>query len=409
MRVMIVGAGIGGLSLALMLEEAGIETIIFEKARELTELGVGINLLPHAAGELFALRLGDQLDDIGIRTRALHYKTALGQNIVSQQRGLWAGMPYPQYSIHCGRLHGMLLKTFIERVGHERIFLDRTLLNCQQKSKDVVAQFSNHAGMLLEQAGDIMIGADGIHSTVRACLYPDQGPPNWNGVVMWRGATWAPKFLGGDSMIIAGGMDRKLVIYPIADDPHRPDEVLTNWVVNVRLAQPGTTPPSRQDWSRLSTVEDVLVYTKEELSVTEINIEDLVRNAPGIFEYPMCDRDGLPRWSHGRVSLLGDSAHPMYPVGSNGASQAILDAQCLVNHLKTQDDPIAALEAYDHERRPVTSEIVRMNRQGGPERVVDLVQARAPDGFDDIHDVISDEDLNHIVGEYQKLTGYSRG
>ncbi len=405
MRVVIAGAGIGGLSLALMLHESGIKTIVFEKAKELSELGVGINLLPHAVGELFQLGLDERLDDIGIRTRQLLYKTASGQNILAQKRGLWAGLPYPQYSIHRGRLHSMLLQTFKERVGADCLVIDRALESFQQDKHEVIAKFQNHAGVTYEQAGDILVGSDGIHSVAREYFYPDQGPPIWNGVLMWRGATWSPKFLGGDSMIIAGGMDRKLVIYPIAEDPNRPDEVLTNWVVNVKLADFGTKPPSRHDWSRQASVEDVLSHANKNLSVAEVDINHLIRNAPGIFEYPMCDRDGLPAWSHGRVTLLGDAAHPMYPVGSNGASQAIIDARCLSDELIRHNDPVAALAAYDKERRPLTSDIVQMNRSGGPERVIDLVQARAPNGFEDIHDVVSDEDLSQIVGDYQKLTG----
>lgn len=405
MRVLIAGAGIGGLSLALMLHEAGIETIVFEKAKKLGELGVGINLLPHAVGEIFALGLQEGLDKTGIRTRQLLYKTASGQNILSQQRGLWAGMPFPQYSIHRGRLHALLLKAFHERLGPECLIVDRTLASFRQEPYGVIAQCVNNAGVPFEKTGDILVGSDGIHSVVRECFYPDQGPPIWNGVLMWRGATWAPKFLGGDSMIIAGGMDKKLVIYPIAEDPTRPNEVLTNWVVNVKLAEFGAKPPSRQDWARQSTAAEVLSHSNNQLSVPEVDLESLVRHAEGIFEYPMCDRDGLPLWSHGRVTLLGDAAHPMYPVGSNGASQAIIDARCLADNLIEHDNPVAALEAYDNERRPVTAEIVRMNRAGGPERVVDLVQARAPNGFSDIHEVVSDEELNQIVGAYQKITG----
>lgn len=406
MRVIVAGAGIGGLTLALMLHEAGIETVVFEKAKKLRELGVGINLLPHAVGELFALGLNERLDQIGIRTRQLLYKTASGQNILSQQRGLCAGMPYPQYSIHRGRLHAMLLDAFMERLGPDHLYVDRTFVGFRNEGCEVIAEFKSNAGVSYEHSGDALIGADGIHSVVRECFYPDQGSPIWNGVLMWRGATWTPKFLGGDSMIIAGGMTKKLVIYPIAKDPDRPDEVLTNWVVNVKLAEFGSKPPSRQDWSRSSTAEEVLRHANNELSVSEVDLEYLVRNAEGIFEYPMCDRDGLPRWSHGRVTLLGDAAHPMYPVGSNGASQAIIDARCLANQLKGQSDPVEALASYDHERRPITAEIVKMNRAGGPERVVDLVQERAPNGFNDIHDIISDNELTQIVGDYQKISGF---
>lgn len=406
MSIVIAGAGIGGLTLALMLHEAGIKARVFEKATSLGELGVGLNLLPHAAAELDRLGLMPRLDEIAVRTRQLIYKTAAGQDILLQPRGLWAGLSHPQYSIHRGRLHAMLLQAVRDRLGDDHVVVDRTLVGFHQTPHGICAQFNSHDGTGFEETGEVLVGADGIHSAVRAHFFPGQGAPYWNGVVMWRGATWAPRFRGGDTMVIAGGMDRKLVVYPIAHDPARPHEALTNWVVNVKTAEPGTPPPSRNDWSRQATVEEVLAQAGDDLCIPDVDLDFLVRNAEGIFEYPMCDRDGLPRWSHGRVTMLGDAAHPMYPVGSNGASQAILDARCLTDCLVDASNPAFALAAYDSARRPVTAKIVEMNRSGGPERVIDFVQARAPEGFYDIHDVASPEELRQIVGDYQKAAGF---
>ncbi|MCL7407397.1 flavin-dependent oxidoreductase [Paradonghicola geojensis] len=404
MIVLIAGGGIAGLTLALMLHDAGIKARVFEKARSARELGLGINLLPHAVAELDRLGLSSQLEQIGVRTRQLVYKTAVGQDILIQPRGLWAGLSHPQYSIHRGKLHMMLLDAVRSRLGPENVLTDRELVGLDQDSRAISAEFMTHEGAHFLEKGDILIGADGIHSRVRTHFFPDQGHPFWNGVMMWRGAAWARPFEGGDTMLIAGGMDRKLVIYPIAYDPARPSEVLINWVVNVKVAEAGAPPPERNDWSRRATVEKVLRHFENRLSVPEIDIKYLVEAAPAIFEYPMCDRDGLPLWSHGRVTLIGDAAHPMYPVGSNGASQAILDARCLTDKLVQTSDAVAALSMYDAVRRPITSEIVRMNRAGGPERVIDLVQARATRGFRDVHDLVSEEELQQIVGSYQKVS-----
>ena len=258
----------------------------------------------------------------------------------------------------------------------------------------------------MTETGDILIGADGIHSTVRGAFYPDQGPPAWNGVLMWRGATWWPEFLDGATMIVAGGMAHKLVLYPIARDEGRPGEVLTNWVVCAKLGDASTPIPGRDDWSREGTPEEALEMAEGHLSVPEVNITELIRATDAIYVYPMCDRDGLPRWSHGRVTLLGDAAHPMYPVGSNGASQAILDARDLADRLADGGDPVAALSDYDAARRPATAAIVTANRSGGPEGVIDFVETRAPDGFKDVHDVATPEELRAIVGDYEALAGF---
>ncbi|MEM6824729.1 MAG: flavin-dependent oxidoreductase [Pseudomonadota bacterium] len=408
MKVLIAGGGIGGLTLALMLHARGIEAKIFEQASEIRELGVGINTLPHAIAELDALGLLPALDAVAIRTRRLIYKTGAGLDIVAQPRGIWAGHPAPQFSVHRGRLQRVIHRAVIERLGPDAMANDRRLVSFEQTQKGVDAVFEARDGTREGQRGDVLIGADGIHSMVRGLFYPDQGPPAWNGVLMWRGATWWPEFLDGETMIVAGGMAHKLVLYPIARDPDRPGEALTNWVVCAKVGDASSPIPGRDDWSREGTPEEALAMAKGHLSVPEVDLTALVKATDAIYVYPMCDRDGLPRWSHGRVTLLGDAAHPMYPVGSNGASQAILDARDLADRLAEGGDPVAALEAYDAARRPATSAIVTANRSGGPEGVIDFVEARAPKGFEDVHDVATPEELRAIVGDYEALAGFGR-
>ena len=132
----------------------------------------------------------------------------------------------------------------------------------------------------------------------------------------------------------------------------------------------------------------------------------MIQTSAAIYEYPMCDRDPLPWWTQGRVTLLGDAAHPMYPVGSNGASQAILDARCLCGLLMS-NAPEEALAAYQAERLPATTGVVRSNRVGGPERVIDLIAERAPNGFAQIQDVASEDELAGVVRGYAQLAGFS--
>ncbi len=403
MKVLIAGGGVGGLTLALMLEARGIRAQVFEQSGRIRELGVGINTLPHAIAELEELGLLPALDRVAIRTRRLIYKTGQGLDIVAQPRGLWAGLDAPQFSIHRGRLQTVIHDAVVERMGEGAVQCDRRLVSFEDTGEAVRAVFEARDGTRHEETGDVLVGADGIHSTVRAQYYPDQGPPAWNGVLMWRGAAWWPQFLDGASMIVAGGFKHKLVLYPIAHDPDRPGEALTNWVVCSKVGDATTPIPAREDWSRKAPVEEALKMAEGHLWIPEMDIMALIRATEEIFVYPMCDRDPLPRWTHGRVTLLGDAAHPMYPVGSNGASQAILDARDLADRLAEGSDMVAALADYDSVRRPATAAIVAANRKGGPEGVIDFVEDRAPEGYTDVHDVASEEELRAIVGDYERL------
>ena len=250
-----------------------------------------------------------------------------------------------------------------------------------------------------------MIGADGIHSTVRAALVPGEGPPRWNGTMLWRGATDWPVFLTGRSMIIAGGMTAKVVLYPIA--PGSSDERrLTNWAVMAKTGDEGEPPPRREDWSRPGRLDELLPHAQR-FAVDEVDVIDLIHATEVFWEFPVCDRDPLDSWSDGRVTLLGDAAHPMYPVGSNGASQAILDACVLADALADAEDVPGALQRYGQERLRQTAEIVHSNRSGGPEGVIDAVEARAPDGFEDVEAVLSHAERQAIVRGYAKKAGFA--
>jgi 2-polyprenyl-6-methoxyphenol hydroxylase-like FAD-dependent oxidoreductase len=400
MQVLVAGGGVGGLTLALSLHERGIPCTVFESAEQVRPLGVGINTLPHAIRELAALGLLPALDAVAVRTRELRYLNRFGQEIWVEPRGQWAGHDVPQFSIHRGHLHQVLWDAARERLGAAALVTGARLAGFAQDGTGVIAHLADGR----TARGDVLVGADGIHSVLRAALHPDDGGIRWNGIQMWRGAVDWPEFEGGDTMIVAGDMTEKLVLYPIADGAS-PGTRLTNWVVCAQIGDASRPPPRREDWSRPGLLDEVLPRLAR-FRIPFLDVEALVRATPVFWEYPMCDRDPLPFWTQGRVTLLGDAAHPMYPVGSNGASQAVLDARCLAG-LLAGGDPVAALAAYEAERLPKTAEIVRSNRRGGPERVVDVVSERAPDGFARIDDVIARDELAAIAGGYAAMAGFA--
>ena len=408
MTVIIIGAGIGGLTAALSLHEARLAVEVFEQARELAELGVGINVLPHATRELAPLGLLPKLDEAGIRTRELIYATRHGQVVWRELRGLAAGSDVPQYSIHRGRLHGVLARAVLSRLGPDRVHTGSALIGFEQRGAEVIARLRRRGDdRVFEVTGDALIGCDGIHSAVRAALYPDEGPPVWSGTLLWRGAVDWPAFNGGDTILIVGGMAARFICYPIARYPDRPDRRLTNWAVMARLMDPGAPPPHREDWNRRGDRAAALSFVRDRFRLASIDPAAMIEATEAIYEYPNCDRDPLPRWSFGRVTLLGDAAHPMYPVGSNGASQAILDGCALARHLASGRSTVEALAAYEAERRPPTRDIVLRNRQGANERVIDLVEERAPDGFADLEAVAPHAERQAIVNGYSRLAGFA--
>jgi 5-methylphenazine-1-carboxylate 1-monooxygenase len=409
MNIVIAGAGIGGLTTALALHQVGVDAEVYEQASEVRELGVGINMLPHAVKELAAFGLLPALDRAGIRTRRLVYMTRRGQSVWDEPRGVDAGYEVPQISIHRGKLQGVLYQAALERLGPDRIHTGHQLIGFEERGQRIVVHFARRAdGAPIEVEGDALIGADGIHSALRACLHPDEGPPSWNGHMLWRGATDWPIYADGRTMVIAGGNDAKLAYYPIHAAPERPNRRLTNWAIMARLGDGSQLPPRREDWNRPGRLDEALPFVRDTFDLGFVDPIALITATGTFYEFPCCDRDPLPRWSFGRVTLLGDAAHPMYPNGSNGASQAILDARSLAHHISSGVSVADALAAYDAERRPATSAIVLSNRRGGPEGVIDLIEARAPDGFDDLDAVASYAEREAIVRGYASLAGYAK-
>ncbi len=421
MKVIIVGAGIGGLTAALSLHEAGIDVEVYEGVARMAPLGVGINCLPHAVRELTELGLADALMATGVATRELVYTNKSGQRIWQEDRGRHAGYDWPQVSLHRGRLQMILYEAAIARLGPQRIHLDHALERYEQDADGVTAHFvsrqllpgggSNRQAPAMVGAtprgsvrADILVAADGIHSAARRQRHPDEGPPIWNGAILWRGVTFAKPFLSGASMIMAGHEWQKFVCYPIS--PPRPDGLQEiNWIAEIKRRERSGFEP--EDWNRPGRLEQFLPAF-ESWDFGWLDAPGLIRGAPGCFEFPMVDRDPLDAWADGRVTLLGDAAHPMYPIGSNGASQAILDARVLAWRLATEADPLAALALYEEERRPATAKLVLANRRNGPEKVMQMAEERAPRGFTDVHEVIDADELARIASEYKRVAGFDR-
>ncbi len=407
MTVLIAGAGVGGLTLALSLHQIGVRAEVFETVDELQPLGVGINVLPHAVRELTELGLADALAGMAIKTHELAYFSKRGQPIWREPRGLEAGYHWPQFSLHRGELQMLLLRQALERLGEGAIHMGMALTGFEPNDDGVTAHFSSRraGGAIVSQNGSLLIGADGIHSALRAKLSPGEGAPLWNGAILWRGVTEAPPFLSGRSMIMAGHEFQKFVCYPISKPALDQGRAVINWVAELKFPQGHAW--RRESWNRAGRLEEFLPAF-ESWDFGWLDVPGLIRGAPHVYEYPMVDRDPLPRWSDGRVTLMGDAAHPMYPIGSNGASQAILDARVLAREIQAGGATAAALASYEAERNPATARIVLSNRGNGPEQVMQLVEQRAPEGYRDILDVLSLQELESAASAYKQIAGFDK-
>jgi 5-methylphenazine-1-carboxylate 1-monooxygenase len=405
MNVIIVGGGIGGLTTALSLHAAGIACRVYEGNPEIQPLGVGINVLPHSVRELTELGLQVRLDDTGIRTQELVYATKRGEVVWREPRGLGAGYHWPQYSIHRGHLQMLLLEAVKERLGAQAVQCDHAAVAVTQEGGRATVQFRRKSDgtALPAQSADLVIACDGIHSALRAQFYPDEGPPVWSKRILWRGTTIGKPFLTGASMVVAGYAWKKWVCYPIRqlEDGLQ----LINWIAELTFEHNSLTTP--QDWNRLGKLDDFMPDF-EQWDFGWMHVANLIRQAQSIYEFPMCDRNPVPTWTFGRVVLLGDAAHPMYPIGSNGASQAILDARKIAYELATQPTVETALRAYEADRLPTTAKVVELNRGEGPDAVLQRVEERAPNGFADLEAIMPLAEREAIAGRYKVAAGFDR-
>jgi 2-polyprenyl-6-methoxyphenol hydroxylase-like FAD-dependent oxidoreductase len=396
--ILIAGAGIAGLTLGLTLHQIGAPFRIFEAVRDLRPLGVGINLQPNAVRELIDLGLGADLDRIGVRTRQYGFYTKTGLPIWVEPRGLAAGYAWPQYSVHRGALQMLLAQRLAERAGEGCLVTGARATGFAPEDAGAVLRLEGG-----EARGDLIVAADGIHSAVRRQMYPAEGPPVWKGIVIWRGTTRAPAFFGGGAMALAGHDRQRFVAYPISD-PHPATGLCTlNWIAEKRIDP--AQGYRREDWTRPADRAD-FAPDFADWRFDWLDIPAVIRDAGQVFEYPMVDRDPVDRWTDGRVTLAGDAAHPTYPVGSNGASQAIVDARIIGAEVLAQGPVPSALAAYEDRVRPRMNRVILANRGTGPDAVMQMVEDRCGGVFDRIADVIDPAFLAAHAAHYKRLAGF---
>ncbi|MGW5677242.1 FAD-dependent monooxygenase [Streptomyces sp. NPDC003860] len=417
---MIAGGGIAGLTAALALHRVGYDRItVVESAREILPVGAGLNIMPNAVRELDELGLLPELERRSLPTRELRYYHRSGGLVSREPRGRAAGYRWPQLSIARGELQAVLGEAVRERLGAGAVVAGVRVTAVEQpecgrpRVRIEHRDGTRHGSASLEP--DVLIGADGIRSTVRGCLNPEEGDPPWNGVLVWRGTSRMPAARMGTFMFIAGDDTRKAVVYPMTEADPATDTVLVNWALAMPAAlADGADAPAHQgahhgayrgDWNRPVPV-DRFRHHYLGWEFDGVSVDDVLRHATGAYEYPMVDREPLPRWSHGRTTLIGDAAHAMYPIGSNGATQSVIDARALAHALSEHPDPVDALTAYDADRRPAMTALQRANRELGPEVVINLAHERAPGGFTDIDEVVPAAERAEIAARYARTGAF---
>jgi 2-polyprenyl-6-methoxyphenol hydroxylase-like FAD-dependent oxidoreductase len=402
--VVIVGAGICGLSLALNLHKRGTACRIYERAPEITELGVGITLLPHAMREFIALGLGDALLASGIENSQSCFFNRFGQLIYKEPRGKLAGYPYPEVGIHRGRLQTILYRAALEAIGAERIKTNHQCVGVDQDENSATALFQEtSSGRTLSPArGSVVVACDGVNSVIRRQFYPDDAVV-FTGINTWRGVTRRKPILDGRSYLRIGSIHTgKIVIYPIVDNVDDAGNQLINWTTEIK--QEGF---EKNDWNMPGKLDDFYTIYAD-WTFDWLDVAALIRDADTIFEYPMVDKDPVDRWTFDRVTLAGDAAHPMYPRGSNGSAQAAIDARTLVDLLHAHADPCAALREYERVRVPPTASVVRTNREFPPDFINIKVEQLVGDRpFDDLDRYITQAELRELSDQYKRIAGFA--
>jgi 2-polyprenyl-6-methoxyphenol hydroxylase-like FAD-dependent oxidoreductase len=404
MEVAIVGGGIAGLGLALNLHRRGIACRVYESAPEIKELGVGITILPHAMRELAALGLEDELKASGIENTESCFFNRFGQLLYREPRGKYAGYRYPEVGIHRGRLHMVLYRKALRELGAERIVTDRHCLGTEETGGKVVLCFrETSTGRTLEPVtADVAIGCDGINSVVRKQFYPDEQVA-FSGINTWRGVTRRKPIHDGRTYMRVGSIRTgKIVIYPIIDDVDGEGRQLINWRAEIERKA-----SDKNDWNKTGNLEDFLpIY--QDWKFDWLDVGALIRDADMILEYPMVDKDPVAQWTFGRVTLAGDAAHPMYPRGSNGAAQALIDARTLADLLARGEDWTAALKTYEAQRLEPTAKVVRTNRENPPDFINIKVEELTGDKpFDNLDDYITQDELRALSERYKRIAGFA--
>ena len=405
-RVMIAGGGIGGLALALTLHQIGVDCVVFEAVNEPKPLGVGINIQPNAVRELFDLGFtAEDLDALGVSVKEWALVGMNGQEIYSEARGLSASYDWPQYAMHRGEFHMALYRRFVELAGPDAIRPgSRATGYAVNADGSVTVTLETKTG-LIEETGAVLIGADGIHSAIRAQMHPAQPPIHWGGAVMWRGTSLAKPIRTGSSFIGLGTHEKRMVIYPISPPDPVTGLALTNWIAEVTYDDPSAH--ENVGWFRPVGIDD-FIHHFEDWTYDWLDVPALIRGSDIAFENPMIDRDPIASWVDGPVALIGDAAHAMYPTGSNGASQAIMDARTLGANFLAHGVGPDALNAFNAELCEPVSALILRNRGAGPFGLLNMVNDRCGGEFDDIETVVPASERAEFMAKYKSAAGFAR-
>jgi len=403
LNIAIVGGGIAGLSFALGLHHRGIDCDVFESVSEVKEIGVGITLLPHGMRELAELGLQDALEAAGIENLESVFYTQHGQYVYKEARGRHAGYALPEIGIHRGKLHRILFEAAVNRLGSDKVHTGMRCSGFVQNSDGVQLDFLNtHTNTIVSLEAQIAVACDGVNSVIRKQMHPDDALC-FAGINTWRGVTVHPPILTGKSYLRIGTVEvGKMVIYPIIDNVDGKGNQLVNWVAE--LQKPNAV---MNDWNRPGDPA-VCAEIFKNWTFDFLNVPELILKADKVFEYPMVDKNALPFWTQGRVTLMGDAAHPMYPRGSNGSAQALIDARTLADQLSQHADPKEALKSYEALRLAPTAKVVETNRNVPPDFII--MKAEELSGgkpFRHIDDLISQDELRQISDNYKSVAGFA--
>jgi len=404
-RVIIAGGGIGGLATALTLHQIGVPCVVFEAARDMRPLGVGINMQPNAVRELYDLGITqNDLDRIGVPAREWVLVGLNGNDIYSEPRGMLAGYNWPQYALHRGQFHMLLYNKLVERIGADAVKLGTRVTGYRKTSNGVTALIDHAGGSRSEVDGALLIGADGIHSAVRAQMHPSQPPIHWGGAIMWRGTTMGKPIRSGASFVGLGTHTQRVVFYPISHPDPNTGLAIINWIAEVTMDNAEGWKQS--GWFRQVPTSD-FAHHFADWKWDWFDVPALIANADSVFENPMIDRDPVPTWVDGPVALMGDAAHAMYPTGSNGGSQAIIDARVLGAMMVEHGVTPAALAAYDAKLCGPISQLILRNRGAGPFGLLNMVDERCGGTFDNIDDVIPPKERAEFMAGYKAAAGFA--
>ena len=403
--VIIAGGGIGGLSLALTLHQIGVPCRVFESVATIKPLGVGINIQPNAVRELYAMGIGSEaLDAIGLQAKEWSLVGLNGKDVYAEPRGLEAGYHWPQYAVHRGELQMLLAQTVVDRLGVDAIKTGHKITGYQNTEAGVLVSMTTAQDEAIEIQGSVLIAADGLHSTVRAQMHPDQAPIHWGGAVMWRGTTMARPIRSGASFIGLGTHRQRIVFYPISPVDPNTGLALINWIAEVTMDN--SQGWTHGDWNKKAELAD-FIHHFEDWNYDWVDIQAMLGGASEVYEYPMIDRDPIPTWVDNHVALIGDAAHVMYPTGSNGASQAIVDARVLGAAMVEYGVNATALNAYNEQLCEAVSAVVLRNRGAGPFAILNELDKRCGGLFDEIEAVFPEVERHEMMAGYKAAAGFA--